>query len=546
MSLPKQNTMTGNRVLLEGFRTSNNFYRSDRWIQILWKVLFPEDVYRRLEPLLDSMGAVAATEMDALASAADKNPPELVHRNWYGEDHQVIRFHPAYWKLQDIAVQSGMFRLKWHPETRRFYEGYRHAAGFAIGFLYAMAENGLYCPLCMTDGAALLIEKYGDEADKSRLLPRVATHDPKAFMTGAMFLTEKAGGSDVGANLTSATQTEGRWYKLNGEKWFCSNANADIAFVLARTRPDVPGTRGLSIFLVEPHLPDGSPNPRRMIRLKDKLGVRSMASAEILLTNTLGKLYGEEGEGFKIMADMINLSRLYNAVTAVADMRRALAEAWQFLSYRLTFGMPALSHALMRQKWLQLLHLYLGDLVLVWRTIQAYDRAEQGQTDEARLARLLTPVIKKGTAENAVYVVRECMELIGGMGYIEDGIMPRLMRDCMVLPIWEGASNIMVLDMLRALKKDPQILELLPKIEGFTGHEEVIKSCKDLLIVCSSDEPEPELLIQPLLKNLENAIKKAMIHSYFPQDALVHKLFETTDARSYSLGELEHLMGWTF
>lgn len=538
--------MTENRVLKEGFRTSDNFYRSDLWLQALWQALFPEEVFRRLEPLLDGMGAVAATEMDALSMAADKNPPELIPRNWYGEDTQEIRFHPAYWKLQDIAVHSGMFRLKWHPETRRFYEGYRHAAGFAIGFFYAMAENGLYCPLCMTDGAALLIEKYGDKEDKERLLPRIATHDPRAFITGAMFLTEKAGGSDVGANLTTATPKDRGWYALNGEKWFCSNANADMAFVLARTRPDVPGTRGLSIFLVEPRLPNGSSNPRRIIRLKDKLGVRSMASAEIILTDTLGKLYGAEGEGFKIMADMINLSRLYNAVTAVADMRRALAEAWQFLSFRITFGKPALSHALMRQKWLRLLQLYLGDLVLLWRTIQAYDRAEKGHREEARLVRLLTPMVKKGTAENAVYVVRECMELMGGIGYIEDGIMPRLMRDCMVLPIWEGAGNIMVLDMLRALKKDPSLPELLPTLEGLTADVALKKACSTLLSAYSSSEAEQELAYLPLLQNLETALKKVLIHHYFPRQELLHRLFETTDARAYTTEELESLMGWKF
>lgn len=538
--------MTENRVLKEGFRTSDNFYRSDLWLQALWQALFPEEVFRRLEPLLDAMGAVAATEMDALAAAADKYPPELVPRNWYGEDIQEIRFHPAYRKLQDIAVNSGMFRLKWHPETRRFYEGYRHAAGFAVGFFYAMAENGLYCPLCMTDGAALLIDKYGDEEDKERLLPRIATHDPGAFITGAMFLTEKAGGSDVGANLTTASHAGGRWYKLNGEKWFCSNANADVAFVLARTHPEIPGTRGLSIFLVEPRLPDGAPNPRRIIRLKDKLGVRSMASAEIILTDTLGKLYGAEGEGFKIMADMINLSRLYNAVTAVADMRRALAEAWQFLSFRITFGKPALSHALMRQKWLRLLQLYLGDLVLLWRTIQAYDRAEQGHADEARLARLLTPMIKKGTAENVVYLVRECMELIGGMGYIEDSILPRLMRDCLVLPIWEGTGNIMVLDMLRALKKDPQLPELIPTLEGLTHHEEVKKASSALLMSPASGEAEPELWYSPFLHSLEAALKKALIYHYFPQHTLLHKLFETADARAFGSGDPEILMGWKF
>lgn len=185
-----------------------------------------------------------------------------------------------------------------------------------------MSEGGLPCPLCMTDGAARLIDCYCEPENRERLLHHIYTDSADELYTGAMFLTEKAGGSDVGANLVTATHLEGKYYALNGEKWFCSNANAEIIFVLARTNPEVQGTRGLSIFLVEKNKPDGTKNTMEVVRLKDKLGVRSMASAECILQDLLGKLVGKEGEGFKLMADMINLSRLYNALVSLSEMRR--------------------------------------------------------------------------------------------------------------------------------------------------------------------------------------------------------------------------------
>lgn len=538
--------MEFHHVLQPGFRRSENFYRSDRGLQELWKKVFPQEIWMRMEPLVESMGSTAACRMDALAREADRYPPELVPRNWYGEDIQEIRYHPAYWQLMDLAVQSGMFRIKWAPTLRQQFTRYRHAAGFAIGFLYAMAENGLYCPLCMTDGAALLIDKYGNKDDQERLLPRIYTDDPRQFITGAMFLTEKAGGSDVGANRCTARHAEGVWYRLNGEKWFCSNASAQVAFVLARTQENVPGTRGLSLFLVEPEGPDGLPNPRRIVRLKDKLGVRSMASAEIVLTDTWGKRYGHEGEGFKIMADMINLSRLYNALTAVADMRRALAEAWQFMKFRHTFGRPVLDHALVRWKWLHLLRIYYGDLALVWRTIQAYDRSESGDAREALVVRLLTPMAKKCTAENAVYLVRECMELVGGMGYIEDGPLPRLLRDCLVLPIWEGAGNIMALDMARALGKHPELPDILPEVEGLTGSEEVGGACRQIKDRWPKEGPWADLDRLALLQDLESAIKKALVAHYWGGGSIYLKLMQEKHPSAFSSDEVEGLTAWEF
>jgi alkylation response protein AidB-like acyl-CoA dehydrogenase len=223
--------------------------------------------------------------------------------------------------------------------------------------------------------------------------------------------------------------------------------------VLARTGPVGEGIRGLSIFLVEKYLPDGSRNPIDIIRLKDNLGVRSMATGEVRLENTIGKRLGQEGEGLKIMARMINISRNYNSVAALAGNRRAVIEAWQYLNHRTTFGKRTVKHALVREKFHELGSQYLANYVLVWRGLQAMDAAETGNEEEQHLLRMITPMAKWWSAEQAVYSVRECMELMGGNGYIEDFMMPKLLRDVNVLPIWEGSGNIIVLDMVRAARK---------------------------------------------------------------------------------------------
>ncbi|MDZ7715072.1 MAG: acyl-CoA dehydrogenase family protein [Balneolaceae bacterium] len=194
-----------------------------------------------------------------------------------------------------------------------------------------MSELGVYCPLCMTDGAAHLVDRYAPEEVKKRLLPRLSAKEGDDLYTGAMFLTEKSGGSDVGRNLCTAQHIEGDKYKLNGEKWFCSNVNAEVILALARTDDIEEGTRGLSLFLVENNLPDGTRNPMNIIRLKDKLGVRSMATGEVELKDTIGIRLGEENNGFKLMAEMINISRLYNSVAAMSGTRRAIIEAWKYL-----------------------------------------------------------------------------------------------------------------------------------------------------------------------------------------------------------------------
>ncbi|MGB1206815.1 MAG: acyl-CoA dehydrogenase family protein [Chitinophagales bacterium] len=464
-----------NKVLSDNFRRSQNFFESDKMLQHLIKKDISEQGSSYMLDKWQTLGKKAATEMDELSLTADKKTPELRKRNFYGETLNEIVFHPAYHTLTDIAIQSEMFAVKWQPDLRQKFVSERHRLGFVTTFLYDLGEGGLPCPLCMTDGVALLIDRYCTEADKVRLLPHIYSKKLNNFYTGAMFLTEKAGGSDVGANLVSATKHKDDYYLLNGEKWFCSNANAEIIFALARTNPDIKSTKGLSIFLIEKQRPDGTKNEMNIVRLKDKLGVRSMASAECILTDTYGKLVGKEGEGFYIMADMINLSRLYNSIVATAFMRRALIESYQFLSFRISFGKNALNHALIRKKLEEIGSMYIANFYMTFKAVKLLDKADNGDRKSAEILRLLTPMLKKCTAEIGVYVIRESMELMGGMGYIEDGVLPKLMRDSMVLPIWEGAGNIMLLDMLRASVKSKGFQLLCEEIKGIFESEEQAK-----------------------------------------------------------------------
>ncbi len=457
-----------NRVLQKGHKSSINFFSSDLILREFLENSLRNDAMAYARKLLTATGSKAATLMDDLSLAADKNGPTLLKRDKWGNNIDEIQFHPSYWSLMQIAVDSQMLRLKWEPELRKRFVGQRHRMGFALGYLFAMSESGQYCPLCMTDGVAHLIDQFCTSEDMARLLPHIYSPELADFFTGAMFLTEKAGGSDVGANIVAAQKNGDGTYSLFGEKWFCSNVNAQIIFALARTDEAIKGTKGLSIFLIERQLPSGDRNRIEVVRLKDKLGTRSMASGECLLNGTIGKLIGPEFQGFRVMTEMINLSRMYNSVAALAGGRRALVEAWQFLSYRQSFGKIALDHALVRAKFWELGALHLANFHLVWRAIQAMDAAEEGEASEAELLRFITPMVKRDSAELAVYLCRESMELMGGMGYIEESILPKIMRDVMVLPIWEGAGNIMILDMLRASIKSKGLSMVLAEIEAFS------------------------------------------------------------------------------
>ncbi|MCW9706702.1 acyl-CoA dehydrogenase family protein [Fodinibius salsisoli] len=505
-------TEVTNQVLTDDARQSQNFFTSDQILRhYVNKHLDPAAV-DYMEPHLDQLGHEAANRMNDLSQAADQYTPTLNKRTKLGKTVNRVDFHPAYEQLVDIAAQSEMFYVKYHPRLRKQFMGHRHTLGFAAGQLYAMSELGVYCPLCMTDGAAHLVDRYAPESIRERLLPKLSANEGAHLATGAMFLTEKSGGSDVGRNLVTAEQVEGNQYQLNGEKWFCSNVNAEVIMALARTGKQEEGTRGLSLFLVEKDLPDGTANQMNIIRLKEKLGVRSMATGEVEFNDTIGIRLGAEGKGFKLMAEMINISRTYNAIAAIGGTRRAIVEAYQYLNHRLTFGKRAIEHALIRQKFQELGALYVGDFLLAWRAIRAMDAAEEGAQDEQQLMRLLVPMAKWRTAEQSVYIVRECMELMGGNGYIEDFVMPKLLRDVNVLPIWEGSGNIIVLDILRASQKSEGLQLVIEQIREVSDESEeygeiIKRELTHLLRIWkklreTEDRDVVEATVKPLFKQL--------------------------------------------
>ena len=259
-----------------------------------------------------------------------------------------------------------------------------------------------------------------------------------------MFLTEKQGGSDVGANTVQAEESQGRWL-LSGDKWFCSNADAPTALVLARMPGDegalTSGTRGLGLFLVLRNDPPQNHKSWLTHRLKDKLGVRTMASGEITFQKTEGYLIGGAGEGFKIMTEMVNMSRLYNAVSSTAIARRAVLEAYCFGEERQAFGKKLRDLPLWRACMADLAAEQIALLFLVFESTRQLDLADNGDDNGARLARLMTPLAKALSGKLAVFAASEAMELIGGNAYIEEHILPRLLRDAQVLPIWEGTTD---------------------------------------------------------------------------------------------------------
>lgn len=434
----------------------SDFFASDRSFVRLMRRTLPIDQQEWGMRRLEAMGRMATEVIPPLAELANQHPPTLKAYDPWGERIDEVECHPSYREIARLAYGAGLGGM-YHDQALRDREGpVSHALAFGLGYVFAQAEQGLYCPICMTEGSARLVAAFGDEALKARYLPGLTSTDMEVLLQGAMFLTEKQGGSDVGANLVSARQVGDHW-ELSGDKWFCSNAGeAGVMMVLARPEGAPAGTRGLGLFLMPKTWVDGTLNRYRINRLKDKLGTRSMPSGEITLEGARAFAVGDVSRGFSYMTEMLNLSRIYNSVASVALMRRALYECLKFARERVTFGQLIESYPMVRRQLAEMTLEHEASLALVWEAIALLDRQDDGQAtaEERKLLRLLTPQIKYHTARQAVDFASQACEFLGGNGYIETFVTPRLLRDAQVLPIWEGTTNILVMDVLRCLEKE--------------------------------------------------------------------------------------------
>jgi len=443
-----------------------NLYADDTELQALLPLYLPADLCAHLQAPLQRLGALAGGVLDTLALSADKNPPTLEHRTRTGIDAQRIVKHPAYIELERVAFADyGLAAMSHRGGVLGWDQAMPAAAKYALSYLFVQAEFGLCCPLSMTDSLTRTLRKFGTPELVERHLPRLTTQVFDDLWQGSMFMTEQGAGSDVGATTTRA-EPDGDAYRLHGDKWFCSNPDAGLSMVLARIDGAPAGLKGISLFLLPRVLPDGSANAYRILRLKDKLGTRSMASGEIRLEGARAWLVGEAGRGFNHMADMINNSRLSNGMRAAGLMRRAYGEALHVARHREAFARRLIDLPLMRRQLLKLLLPTEQARTMLFQTADALRRSDAGEPGAYALTRILTPLIKFRACRDARKVTGDAMEVRGGCGYIEEWSDPRLVRDAHLGSIWEGTSNIVALDVIRAIRREGALPVLENHLRG--------------------------------------------------------------------------------
>ena len=463
-------------------RHGANFYATDPELQSLLALYLPADLLAHLQPYLQRMGELAGGRVDELAGIADRNPPTLEHRSRAGQDSQRIIKHPAYEELERIAYGEFGLQAISHREDMLGWSGkLPPIVKYALTFLFVQSEFGLCCPLSMTDSLTRTLKKYGTPELVDKYLPQLLSLDWENQAQGAMFMTEQAAGSDIANTLTmAAPQADGSWL-LTGDKWFCSNPDAEFAMVLARVEGGAPGMKGISLFLLPRSLDDGSTNRYRIIRLKDKLGTKSMASGEIRMDGAVAYLVGEQGRGFVQMADMVNNSRLSNGVRSAGMMRRAVAEAEFIAHERIAFGKRLEQMPLMQRQLDKLRVPAEQARTMVFQTAQTLMRSDAGQPDAYALLRILTPLIKFRACRDARKVTGDAMEVRGGCGYIEEWSDPRLVRDAHLGSIWEGTSNIVALDVIRAIKREGSLPVLQQYLHGLLDHARLVPGYRQAL-----------------------------------------------------------------
>ncbi|WP_458210801.1 acyl-CoA dehydrogenase family protein [Haladaptatus sp. NG-SE-30] len=461
-----------------------NYWRFDPALQAEARRVYPDDEFEWAESRLDEFGAIVGSAIADNSDVVDDHGPELEPYDKHGNVRNHVRYHPAHLENERLTYERGIVADAFRAPPER-YEPVGLIHTLTMQLLLSYVDAGFVCPVSMTAGAALVLRNHDEDGSLDEYFEGLTSRNHDDLIEGAMFLTEEQGGSDVGATETVATpvkstedghrvdddradgQTEPRVYELTGEKWFCSNIDAQGTLALAR-RADAPdGTKGLSLFLVPHETPEGELNDQLYRRLKDKLGTISVPTGEVEFQGARGYLVGEPERGFKYMTTMLNWERITNAVGAVGIMGRALVDSKVKAANREAFGNPIQEYPLMQRDLVNMAVDYEAALAFAMEAGRWLDRYERDHDDREafRLMRALTPVAKHRTARMSVDTASYAMEIQGGNGYVNDFVTNRLYRDAQVLPIWEGTSNILSLDFLRTLEKEATHEALIPLID---------------------------------------------------------------------------------
>lgn len=429
-----------------------NFFTSDINLRAVLRRILGGQRYEAFRPRLVELGALAATQLDAWAKTEDRlgNHPRLDRFDGIGQRTEAIEFHPNHDKAGAIIWRSGVLAL----QSEAGHNVEQMALFYLIGH---NGEGGHACSIACTAGLIRALQQVGSDDLKAKFLPPLLNPDFSTMQHGAQFLTEVQGGSDVGANALHAEQdSEGLW-RLTGEKWFCSNINADQFLVMARPVGAPEGTRGLGVFLVPRRLEDGTTNAFHIRRLKDKLGTRTLASAELDFVGAVAYPIGGLDHGFKTTVEwVLNTSRLLNAVSCAGVMRRAHLEASSYACNRRAFGQVIAAFPLVQEAVADCLTEATAAVASGFALAALLDTIELGQAteDDKAVYRMLVNLNKYMTSVRGSEVVHRAIEVLGGNGAIESfSILPRLYRDMVVLESWEGTHNVLCLQVMRDIAR---------------------------------------------------------------------------------------------
>jgi putative acyl-CoA dehydrogenase len=469
----------------------------------------------RIAALGERLGSAS---MFALGETANRYPPVLKLFDRFGARRDEVEFHPAWHELMGHLVGEGLHTGPWSEPASA-----AHVARAAGYMLWAEIENGTQCPATMTYGAVPTLARQPEDFGEwlPLLLSReydprfTSARDKKGALMG-MGMTEKQGGSDVRSNTTRAVPAAARGpgleYRLTGHKWFFSAPMCDAFLVLAQA----PG--GLSCFFVPRFLPDRTVNTLLLQRLKDKLGNHSNASSEVIFEDTYGLLVGEEGRGVQTILEMGVFTRFDNATASAGLMRQCVAQAIHHARQRKAFGRLLIDQPLMRNVLADLALECESHIVLVMRLARAFDAQED--ESETLLRRVLTPVAKYWVCKRAPVVIAETMEVLGGNGYIEEGPIARRFREAPLNSIWEGSGNIMCLDVLRALAREPRTRDVLSVLlSGSKGRDACYDRFVDALLVELGDATDGEMRARYLTQKIALAVQAAVLVAHGPESS---------------------------
>ena len=425
-----------------------NPYQDDPLLREYLARVLPAPAREAIEAELRTLGEMSGGRLYDLQLATRTEEPRLTQWDPWGRRVDRIDPAPSWREAAELCARHGLVATAYERRLGALSRVHQ----MAMVHLLEPSLDVYSCPLAMSDGAArTLVDLAGPELVE-RAVPRLTARDPARAWTSGQWMTEQSGGSDVSGTETVARQEEGGW-RLYGSKWFASAASAQMALALARPEGSPPGSRGLALFYLETRDHDGGPNGITILRLKEKLGTRKLPTAELRLDGARAVPVRGLADGVRAVAPLLTVTRTWNAVVSAAGMARALALARDHARHRVAFGAPLREKALHRDLLAALEAEREAAFLLAFRTVELLGRSEgpEATIADRALLRVVAPLAKLTTARQAVAVASEALECFGGAGYVEDTGLPRLLRDAQVLPIWEGTTDVLALETLRAV-----------------------------------------------------------------------------------------------